>query len=258
MIDLSFFLRTFLALWKAVPTTLLVTAVSLAVGVVLGFLIALARIHKIKVLSQICSVYVSLIRGTPVVLQILVMYSLVPSALNAFFKKTGSSIDIFALNPIFYAFGVFSLSMAALLSEVFRSALLTIHKGQLEAGYTSGLTYAQTFRRIIIPQALVAALPNLCNATVNLIKNTSLAFMMTVKDVTAVAKIEASFGYNYIEAYLDIFIIYIIICSVVQQLFKRWEKRASVFKTGAHSANAGKPRRFPPLRRTSLAAPAKQ
>ena len=148
--------------------------------------------------------------------------------------------------------------MAALLSEVFRSALLTISKGQLEAGYTSGLTYAQTFRRIIIPQALVAALPNLCNATVNLIKNTSLAFMMTVKDVTAVAKIEASFGYNYIEAYLDIFIIYIIICSVVQQLFKRWEKRASIFKTGSHSADAGKPRRFPPLRRTSLAAPAKQ
>lgn len=256
MFDLSFFLRTFLALWKAVPTTLLITAVSLAVGVVLGFLIALARIHKIKVLSQICSVYVSLIRGTPVVLQILVMYSLVPSALNAFFKKTGSSIDIFALNPIFYAFGVFSLSMAALLSEVFRSALLTISKGQLEAGYTCGLTYSQTFRRIIIPQALVAALPNFCNATVNLIKNTSLAFMMTVKDITAVAKIGASFGYNYIEAYLDIFIIYIIICSVVQQLFKRWEKRASVFKTGANSA-ASETRRLS-LRRTSLAAPAKR
>ena len=238
MFDPSFFIRTFFALWKAVPTTLLITAVSLVFGAALGFLIALARIHKVRALSQICSVYVSLIRGTPVVLQIMVIYSLVPSALNAFFKKSGSGINIFDLNPIFYAFGVFSMSMAAILSEVFRSALLTINKGQLEAGYTSGLTYSQTFRRIIIPQALVAALPNLCNATVSLIKNTSLAFMMTVKDVTAVAKIEASFGYNYIESYLDIFIIYIIICSVVQRLFKLWERRASVFKTGTTAASA--------------------
>ena len=212
MFDASFLVKTFLLLWKAVPVTLLITAVSLVTGSILGFFIAIARIRKIKVLSQICSVYVSFIRGTPVVLQILAVYSLVPSALNAFFKKTGSSIDVFAINPIFYAFFVFSLSMAAILSEVFRSALLTVNRGQLEAGYTSGLTYAQTFRRIIIPQALVAALPNLCNATVSLIKNTSLAFMMTVKDITAVAKIEASYGYNYLEAYLDIFVIYIIIC----------------------------------------------
>ncbi len=120
----------------------------------------------------------------------------------------------------------------ATLSEVFRSALLTINKGQIEAGLTSGLTFSQVYRRIIIPQALTVALPNLCTATVNLIKNTSLAFMMTVKDIMAVAKIEASFGYNYIEAYLDIFVIYIIVCSVVQYLFKVAEKRVCVYKKG--------------------------
>ena len=233
MFDSEFLVKTFIKLWGAVPTTLLITVVSLVFGCVLGFLIALARIHKIKVVNQICAVYVSFIRGTPVVLQILVVYSLLPSALNAWFKSTGSSIDVFSMNPIIYAYFVFSLSTAAGLSEVFRSALLTINRGQLEAGYTSGLTYWQTFRRIIIPQALTAALPNLCTATVNLIKNTSLAFMMTVKDITAVAKIEASFGYNYIEAYLDIFVIYIIICTVVQKLFKVWEKSASGYKTAS-------------------------
>ena len=232
MFDLTFLAKTFLLLWKAVPTTLAITAVSLLVGAVLGFLIALARIHRLRFLHRLCALYVSFIRGTPVVLQILVVYSLVPSLLNAFFKSRGSSINVFDLNPIIYAFVVFSLNMAASLSEVFRSALLTIPRGQLEASYTSGLTYSQAFRRIIIPQALVAALPNLCNSTVGLIKNTSLAFMMTVKDVTAVAKIQASYGYNYLEAYLDIFVIYIIICSVVQQLFKAWEKKASVFKQG--------------------------
>ncbi|MBP5251478.1 MAG: amino acid ABC transporter permease [Treponema sp.] len=238
MFDIGFLLRTFLLLWKAVPVTLLITAVSLFCGGLLGFFIALARIHKVKVLHGICSVYVSFIRGTPIVLQILAVYSLVPSALNAFFKNIGSSIDVFSLNPIIYAFVVFSLSEAAVLSEVFRSALLTVNRGQLEAGYTSGLTYAQTFRRIIIPQALTAALPNLCTATVNLIKNTSLAFMMTVRDITAVAKIEASYGYNYIESYIDIFVIYIIICSVVQLLFRRWEKHASAFKTRSDSSSA--------------------
>lgn len=232
MFDAEFLVKTFIKLWVAVPTTLLITVVSLGIGVVLGFLIALARIHKIKIVSQICSVYVSFIRGTPVVLQILVVYSLLPSALNAWFKKTGSNVDVFSLNPIIYAYFVFSFSTAAGLSEVFRSALLTINRGQFEASYTSGLTYWQAFRRIIIPQALVAALPNFCTATVNLIKNTSLAFMMTVKDITAVAKIEASFGYNYIESYLDIFVIYIIICSVVQKIFKIWEKSASVYKKG--------------------------
>jgi len=232
MFDISFLLKTFFLLWKAVPTTLLITAVALAAGSILGFLIALARIHKTRVVSQIGAGYVSIIRGTPVVLQILVVYSLVPSLLNVWVKRNGGTFDVFSLNPIWYAFIVFSLNTAATLSEVFRSALLTISKGQLEAGFTSGLTYAQTYRRIIIPQALTAALPNTCNATVTLIKNTSLAFMMTVKDVTAVAKIEASYGYNYLESYLDIFVIYIIICSVVQYLFKVWERKATVFKTG--------------------------
>ncbi|MCQ2576096.1 MAG: amino acid ABC transporter permease [Treponema sp.] len=229
MFDLQFFAKTFWLLWTAVPVTLEITIVSLVFGVIFGFLIALARVHKVKVLDKLCAIYVSFIRGTPVILQILVVYSIIPSILNAFFKKTGSNINIFDLNPIVYAFIVFGFNNAATLSEVFRSALLTVDKGQLEAGYTSGLTYWQTYFRIIIPQALRVAIPNLCNATVNLIKNTSLAFAMTVKDITAVAKIEATYGYNFIEAYLDVFVIYIIICTVVQFLFKLWEKKASVY-----------------------------
>ena len=232
MFDVSFLIKTFFLIWKAVPTTLLITVVSLAIGGIIGFFIALARVNKVKVLSQIGRAYVSVIRGTPVVLQILVIYSVVPSLLNVILKASGSTMNIFDLNPIIYAFIVFSLNMAGTLSEVFRSALLTVNKGQLEAGLTTGLTLSQTYKRIIIPQALTAAIPNLCNASVGLIKNTSLAFMMTVRDITAVAKIEASYGYNYVEAYLDILVIYVIICSLVQFLFKRWERRSSTYKGG--------------------------
>lgn len=230
MFDVRFLLKTFALLWTAVPTTLLITIVSLIFGAFFGFLLALARIYNVKVLKQLGTVYVSFMRGTPVVLQILVVYSVFPSFLNSLVKQSGSSFNVFDINPILYAFIVFSLNTTATLSEVFRSALLTINKGQLEAGYTSGLTGFQIYKRIILPQAFVAALPNLCNATVGLIKNTSLAFMMTVKDITAVAKIEASYGYNYIESYLDIFVIYIIICSLVQYLFKLWEHKVSIYK----------------------------
>ena len=236
MFDIGFLFKTFFLIWKAVPTTLLITVVSLAIGGIIGFFIALARVNNIKVLSQIGRAYVSVIRGTPVVLQILVIYSVVPSLLNAILKASGSSVNVFDLNPIIYAFIVFSLNMAGTLSEVFRSALLTVNKGQLEAGLTTGLTASQTYKRIIIPQALTAAIPNLCNATVGLIKNTSLAFMMTVRDITAVAKIEASYGYNYVEAYLDILVIYVIICSIVQFGFKKWEKRSSAYKGGILNA----------------------
>ena len=232
MFDITFLFKTFFLIWKAVPTTLLITVVSLAIGGIIGFFIALARVNKVKVLSQIGRAYVSIIRGTPVVLQILVIYSVVPSLLNVILKASGSTMNIFDLNPIIYAFIVFSLNMAGTLSEVFRSALLTVNKGQLEAGLTTGLTLSQTYKRIIIPQALTAAIPNLCNASVGLIKNTSLAFMMTVRDITAVAKIEASYGYNYVEAYLDLLVIYVIICSIVQFLFKKWERRSSIYKGG--------------------------
>jgi L-cystine transport system permease protein len=150
--------------------------------------------------------------------------------LNAFVKQMGLGINVFDINPIIYAFVVFSLNTIAALAEIFRSALLTVERGQLEAALAVGLSPAQAYVRIIIPQALVSALPNICNTAINLIKGTSLAFIMTVKDITAVAKIAASYGYNYIEAYLDIFIIYVIICGVCQWLFTLVENHLGTYK----------------------------
>lgn len=94
--------------------------------------------------------------------------------------------------------------------------LMSVSSGQLEAGVSIGLSEFQIYVRVIIPQALVTALPGICNITVNLIKGSSLAFLMTVKDVMAVGKIAASFGYNYIEAYLDAFLVYLILCTIIQ------------------------------------------
>lgn len=229
-LNIDYMVSTFFLALSGIPITLGITAVSLAAAAPIAFFMAIQRIYNVKGWKQFVTVYVSFIRGTPIVLQILIIYSLLPSLLNLMVKNMGWNINIFNINPIMYAFIVFTLNTSAGLSEIFRSALQTVNKGQLEAAYATGMSTVQAYTRIIIPQALVVALPNICNLTINLIKGTSLAFLMTVKDVTAIAKIQASFGYNYIESYLDIFVVYIIICAAAQYLFTLAEKHFGSYR----------------------------
>ena len=224
-LDFSYLIRTFWLCVKAVPVTLEITIVSLLLAIIPALFIALARIYHVKVIEQLCSIFVSFIRGTPIVLQILIVYSIMPSLLNSFVKSAGWSFNVFEMNPVIYAFVVFGINSSASLSEVFRSAISSVNRGQLEAALSIGETHFQAFRRVVLPQAAVSALPNLCSTTVILIKNTSLAFMMTVREITGIAKIEAAYGYNYIESYIDIFIIYIAVCLLVELIFKKIERR---------------------------------
>lgn len=238
-LNLAYMARTFLLALTGVPTTLAITLVALAFGLPLGFFMALAKLYNVRIFRRLVAFYVSFIRGTPIVLQILIVYSLLPSLLNVVVKKSGLSINVFGMNPIWYAFIVFTINATAELSELCRSALLTVDRGQLEAALAIGLTRAQAYVRIIIPQALVSALPNLCNVTIHLIKSTSLAFLMTVKDITAIAKVEAAYGYNYIESYIDIFLIYILVCSATQFLFSLAEKRIGAYRSRSKTSAQG-------------------
>lgn len=224
-LDFSYLIRTFWLCVKAVPVTLEITIVSLLLAIIPALFIALARIYHVKVIEQLCRIFVSFIRGTPIVLQILIVYSIMPSLLNSFVKSAGWSFNVFEMNPVIYAFVVFGINSSASLSEVFRSAISSVNCGQLEAALSIGETHLQAFRRVVLPQAAVSALPNLCSTTVILIKNTSLAFMMTVREITGVAKIEAAYGYNYVESYIDIFIIYIAVCLLVELIFRKIERR---------------------------------
>lgn len=230
LLDKAFLFAVFFKALFAVPVTLNITVVSLILSFPIALTVALARIKKISPISQIGAVFVSLSRGTPIVLQILIVYSLLPSMFNALCKKYFPAVNVFNLNPIFYAYIVFTFNTAAVMSEVLRSGISSVPRAQYEAALCSGLTPFRAYSRIIMPQAFSRAMPNLCNLTVTLIKNTSLAFMMTVKDITAVAKIEASFGYNYVEAYLDIFAVYVIVCMAVQAVFKCIEHKMNYNK----------------------------
>jgi L-cystine transport system permease protein len=230
-LDLDFMYETFFKILGGISTTLELTILSLLLAAPIAFYMAVLRLNDAKISSGAIRVYVSFVRGTPIILQILLLYSLLPSVLNTIVQTLGIDFNVFdAIDPFFYAVMVFSLNTTALLSEVFRSALISISKGQLEAGLSIGLTRFQVYIHVIIPQAMVVALPNICNITVNLIKGTSLAFLMTVKDVLAIGKIAASFGYNYIEAYIDVFFVYIILCTIIQVLYTAAESKISTFR----------------------------
>ena len=228
--DWEFMFHTFLLALKGIPVTLEITALSLLFAFPLSIIIAIVRNKKIKVLAKICVIYVSFIRGTPILVQIYLLYNLLPSLLKIVLDKMGSDIDIFKVNPIIYAVIIFALNVSALMSEIMRSAFATVDKGQMEAAVTLGMTEWQAYYRIIFPQAFVSAIPNICTLVILIIKMTSLAFTMTIQDVTAIAKIQAGLGYTYFEAYLDIFVIYLVICILVEKVFGKLETRMKKYK----------------------------
>lgn len=229
-LDLNFLLKTFVKALSGIPVTVGITIVALIFGFIIALLIFFLKEHKVPFFSQLSSVYLSFVRSTPIILQILIFYSIIPSILNQLVLSLNIPFDVFSVNPIFYAFIVFSINASANLTEIICSSLRSVNKGQLEAVYSVGMTTFQGYIRIIIPQALVSALPNLCNLCIALIKSSSLVFLMSVKDVTGIAKIEASYRYNYIEAYMDIFLVYLLICFIVQIIFRVIEKQLSKHK----------------------------
>ena len=212
--NITFIIDTFIKALYGVPVTLGIMVVAILLSFLPALFLALGQIYKVRGVKTFSIVYLAFIRATPPILLILFFYSLFPS-----------HIDVFKVNPLYYAFIIYSLMTTGSLSEIIRSALLTVDKGQLEAAQAIGLTTRQAYLRIVFPQALKAALPNLCNLVINIVKGTSLVFVMTIKDITAIARVEAAYGYQYFESYFVIFILYLIICGIIQVLFNFGERK---------------------------------
>lgn len=215
----------------AVPMTLYITAVSMLIGSLLGFLLALAKVYKLPVLSQISKVYVSVIRGIPLVVQLYIAYYWFPDAFSSAAHAVGISVAANSISAVAIAIVAFSLDNAAYLSETFRSALEAVDSGQMEAAYSVGMTTFQGMFRVILPQAVVVAIPNFGNLFIGMIKESSLAFMVSVSEIMSVTNIQASAGLNYIESFLVASILYWIICLIFEQIFKRSENKLKKFKT---------------------------
>lgn len=228
--NIEFLIDAFFIALSGVPIALIVTVVSLLIALPTSFFLALSRINNIFIIKQLTQVYVSFVRGTPTIVQIFVIYNSIPLMINMMVERYNINFDVYAIHPLWYAFIIFGFNTTAILTEVFRSALTTIDEGQLEAGQSVGLTNIQSYRRIIIPQVLVVAVPNLSTATINLIKATSLGYAISLQEITLKTKVAANAGYHYLEAYLVIFLVYLLLCSLVEYVFKLFEQRLSKYK----------------------------
>lgn len=183
----------------AVAYTLPLTLITFVCGLVLAVLTALARISSIKLFQWIARVYVSAIRGTPLLVQLFILFYGLGSV--------GVVIDPFPAAII-----GFSLNVGAYASEVIRAAILSIPKGQWEAAQMIGMTYSQTLRRVILPQATRVSIPPLSNTFIGLVKDTSLASAILVTEMFRRAQEIAAFNYEVLLLYTEVAILYWIIC----------------------------------------------
>jgi len=205
--------------------TLLIAVVSMLLGLIFGFAIAFCRIYRIPLLNKLSVLYVSFIRGTPLLVQLYVSFYGIPLLFEFANKNFAWNLQSVNISPLIYALTAFTANTAAYQSEIIRAAINSTNLGQMEAAYSVGMTTAQALIRIILPQALIVAIPNLGNTFIGLIKGTSLAFSVKVIEIMAVAKIIAGDGYRFLEMYLDAAIIYWIICLTLEKLLAILEKR---------------------------------
>ncbi len=202
------------ALLKASAMTLLLSCISVIIALAIGFFTALIRIGKVPGLHQIASVYISVIRGTPLLVQIFVIYYGLP--------QIGISLD-----PISSGIMALSLNAGAYLSESFRASILAVDKGQMEAAISMGMTYGQAMRRIILPQSLRIAIPTLSNSFIVLIKDTSLVSVITVTELLQMSSLIIAKTFEPLTIYLIAAAIYWILITCFTQLLDRFERHSS-------------------------------
>ena len=215
-------------LLKKLPVTLELALLAMIIGLVLGLILAIIKIKQIPVLKQIAAIFVSIVRGTPVLVQLYIVYFGVPMFFKYLNQKYGTNLAVANIPGFVYAVLALGLNSSAFSSEMIRSAILSVDKGQLEAAHALGMTYGQTLRRIIIPVAFTVALPTIGNSLISAIKGTSLAFTCAVVEITAQGKIIGGRDYRYFEVYCSLAIIYWIVTVIIEQILKITEKKLAI------------------------------
>ena len=201
----------------AVLYSIPLAVVAFIIGLIIALLVALVRVVPAtgiahRLLLAVVHAYVSAIRGTPMLVQLMIVFYGLPAV--------GITLD-----PLPTAIIGFSLNVGAYASETVRAAILSVPRGQWEAGFTIGMTYLQTFRRIIAPQAFRVAVPPLSNTFIGLFKDTSLASVVTVTEMFRVAQQMANMSYDFLPIYIEAGVIYWCFCWVLFLIQAKVEKR---------------------------------
>lgn len=212
--------------WKfftdGLATTFAVTIGALIIGVIIGMIVALIRTTHdsqskkpnfiLRILNGICKIYVTVLRGTPLMVQLLIMGFVV-------MIPKGSA------QTTFCAIVTLGINSGAYVAEIARSGIMSINAGQMEAGRSLGLNYAQTMWHIIIPQAIKNILPALGNELIALLKETSLVTVIALQDVTKAAQVIVSKTYTAVIPYISLALIYLVLVMILTKLLEILERR---------------------------------
>ena len=192
--------------------TLPLAVIAFILSTVLAVFVAMVQFAEVPVLKQICRFYIWVIRGTPLLVQLMVAFYGLPL------------IGIHA-NPFVMAVIVFTINEGAYSAETMRAAMEAVPAGQLEAGYCVGMNFMQIMWHIILPQAFRTAFPSLFNALISMVKDTSLASSITVVEMFTRTKQIAGQSYNYFPLYIEVALVYLLFCTVLTFVQKKGEKR---------------------------------
>jgi L-cystine transport system permease protein len=237
LLDIHFLIESFPAIFARLPVTVGIAVGSLIISLFIGLATALIKIYRVPILKTIASCYVSFVRGTPLLVQIYLVFYGIPKVIYFFQTEYGwlQNVDVNIIAPEIYALLAFSINLGAYLSETIRSAIESVDRGQFEAAKAIGMKPTQMMLKIIFPQALTVAIPNLGNMFISTIKDTSLVFIIGVIDIMGQAKIMGSRGLAFFEVYIAVSIIYWILCIIVERLLTLVEKRARRYERGVVS-----------------------
>ena len=205
-----------MSLLRGLAVTLKITFFAVILGFVLGFSVAIVRdvyenTKKLKALNFLCNVYLTVIRGTPVVVQLLIIYFVIFSSMKI--DKSIAAVLAFGINSGAYQ------------AEIFRSGINSVPKGQMEAGRSLGFSYRQTMVNIIMPQAIKNVLPTLGNEFIVLMKETSVAGYIALEDLTKAGDIIRSRTYSAMMPFLAVALLYLIMVMFFSHLLKMFERR---------------------------------
>ena len=203
-------------LTACVRETLPLTAMSFALALVISVIVALIQYANIKVLRQICRFYIWVIRGTPLLVQLYLVYFGLPD-IGVRFDKHVAAVLVFGFNE------------GAYMAETMRGALESVSRGQVEAGYCVGLSYMQIMWHVVLPQAFRTAFPALSNSLIAMLKGTSLAANIAVTEMFKQAQIISGRVYEYMGLYCEVALIYLAFCTVLTWLQHIMEKKLASY-----------------------------
>ncbi|MEQ9809610.1 amino acid ABC transporter permease [Streptococcus jiangjianxini] len=210
------------------PLTIGLTLAGAVAGLILALLFAIVKINRIKVIYPIQAFFVSFLRGTPILVQLMLSYYGIPLLLKAINQKTGLDMNINAIPASVFAITAFAFNEAAYASETIRAAIQSVNSGEIEAAKSLGMTNKQIYSRVIIPNAAVVATPTLINSLIGLTKGTSLAFNAGIVEMYAQAQILGGSDYRYFERFISVSLVYWGISFLIENLGLFIEKRMAI------------------------------